>query len=484
MSQPSVKKNFLYNITFQILSLVTPFITTPYVSRVLGADGIGIYSYSSSVMAYFVMFSVLGTATYATREIARLRDNSPTLSKTFWEIVIIRAICTTICLIGWLILTISSTDYYLYFFALTPMLISTVFDITWFFIGLEMMGYTVMRNTICKVVGIIALFVFVRDRDDLVIYMLLNAVIQLFGMISMWVYVPRLIGKVSFKTLSFRRHINGTINYFVITIAISLYTVLDKVMIGLVTHDNFQNGYYEQANKVIVIAETLAFTALNSVMGSRLSYLFEKNKTDEIKERISRSLDFSFLLVFGLLFGICAVAKNFVPVFFGDGYEPVIKMLYMKSPLLLFISISTILGSHYYIPAGLIKKSTILTIIGSIVNLIANILLIPTFGAEGAIIGTLIGEGLIAVIYFYFAKEYVSLVELIKNTYKRIPAGFLMLFAAYLVQSYVNQNEFVLLILQIVSAGLVYCVCLYLLRDKMFLELTNMVINKIIAYTK
>ena len=167
---PSVKKNYAYNLSYQILSLLTPFITAPYVSRVLGADGIGIYSYTASIMAYFQMFAILGTTNYGIREIARLRDDKEAMSKTFWEIVILVSLTTSICLVCWLFFSFTSEFYRFFFLALTPLLLSSAFDISWFYTGIEKMGYTVVMNSICKLIGIISLFVFVHEKDDLLIY--------------------------------------------------------------------------------------------------------------------------------------------------------------------------------------------------------------------------------------------------------------------------------------------------------------------------
>ena len=480
MSSPSVKKNYIYNILYQILTIITPLITAPYVSRVLGADGIGIYSYTSSIMAYFVMFSVLGTLQYGIREIARLRDDRLEMSKAFWEIVIIRGFCTAICLLAWLCFSFSSEEYQIFYLALIPTLLTTIFDIAWFYTGIEKMGYTVLLNSICKVIGILALFGFVHEKDDLLIYIFLNSSILFLGALSMWIYVPKEVERVTVRILTFKRHIKGTFSYFLITIAISLYTVLDKVMIGLITNDNYQNGYYEQANKIITLASSFTFVALNGVMGARMSYLFAHKKYDEIKERISRSFDFCFLVGFGLLFGICSVSKCFVPVFFGEGYEPVIDMLYLKSPLLIIISISTILGSQYYLPSGNINKSTLMTISGSILNLAANALFIPQFGAMGAIMGTLIGESFISVIYFYNARKYLAIKRIIAFSYKRIIAGCIMLGISYLLQRYFNTADVVVLTLHLVLAFVVYVSCLFVLRDRMFFELLDIVKSKLI----
>ena len=74
---PSVRKNYIYNLIYQVMTLITPFITTPYISRVLGADGTGVQSYTNSVVQYFAILAALGTASYGQREIARHRDTQP-----------------------------------------------------------------------------------------------------------------------------------------------------------------------------------------------------------------------------------------------------------------------------------------------------------------------------------------------------------------------------------------------------------------------
>ncbi len=465
MTQPSIKKNYFYTLAYQILTLITPLITTPYVSRVLGADGIGIYSYTASIMAYFTMFAALGTTQYGSREIARLRDNKYLMSKAFWEIALMVVITTLICTAGWICLIIGSSNYKYYFVALLPLLLATAFDISWFYTGIEKMGYTVARNTICRIVGIFVLFVFVQNKEDLFLYMLLNSLIQLLGNMSMWTYLKNLVVKVPFKTLKLNHHIKETLNYFIITIAISFYTVLDKILIGYITGDNYQNGYYEQANKIIGIAKTISFVVVNSIMGARLSYLFEKKEYDEIRNRINNSIDFILFISFGFIFGILAVANNFVPFFFGVGYEPVIPLLCLMTPLLFFIALSTCLGSHYYLPSGQIKLSTHMTILGSIINLCFNLFLIPKLGATGAVIGTLIGEGFIAAIYCIHGREYMPISLIFNKSYKRMIAGCLMLTASYFVDYYSIFNQNITLFLQIFAVSGIYLFVLYILKD-------------------
>lgn len=479
MAQPSVKKNYLYNLAYQILSLLTPLVTAPYVSRVLGADGVGIYSYTSSIMAYFTMFAALGTAMYGSREIARLRDDKQKMSKAFWEIELLVVFTTSICLIGWVVLIIESDYYKFFFLALLPTLLATAFDISWFYTGIEKMGYTVARNTICKLLGIIALFAFVREKDDLFLYMLLNSIILLLGNISMWTYLKRLVVKVPIKSMVFSHHLKETLTYFIITIAISLYTVLDKVLIGLITGDNYQNGYYEQANKIIGMAKTIAFVAINGVMGARLSYLFAKEEYDEIRQRINDSADFILFMSFGLSFGILSVANNFVPIFFGDGYEPVVPLLCLMTPLLFFIALSTCLGSHYYIPSGQIKLSTKMTIQGSLLNLLINLVLIPILGAKGAVIGTLVGEGFIAFIYCLNGRQFLPIRIIIKKSYKKVIAGIMMIIVAFLIDTYLGCSQVVILILQLLFCSFIYVFSLWIMKDSCLIKSIRIISNKV-----
>ena len=121
-TKPSIKRNFIYRLLYEILAMAAPLITAPYVSRILGADGVGIYSYSQSCVSYFTMFAVLGTKTYGTREIARCRDDKQLYTKTFWEIELLTVLTSTICSIALGILIAASNEYRPYFLALLQML--------------------------------------------------------------------------------------------------------------------------------------------------------------------------------------------------------------------------------------------------------------------------------------------------------------------------------------------------------------------------
>ena len=200
MSQPSVKKNYTYSLLYQILTMIIPFITAPYVARVLGADGVGIYSYTQSYMTYFTLIAALGTSSYGMREIARCRNDKNEYSKKFWEIELLTILTTAICLIVWLILILFSTKYKIYFIALIPSLLATMFDISWFYTGHERIAYTVIWNAICKIIGVVCIFLFVKSKNDLVLYILLNSLVLMIGNLSMWVFLPKMLVKINPRT--------------------------------------------------------------------------------------------------------------------------------------------------------------------------------------------------------------------------------------------------------------------------------------------
>lgn len=156
-------------------------------------------------------------------------------------------------------LIIFSANYSVYYLVLTMTVLATAFDISWFWSGQEQYRFIVIRNSIIKILGIVLLFAFVRKRSDLVLYIALIAATGLLGNISMWSYLPKFLVKVNWKSLSVKHHYQQTFVYFIPTIATSIYTVLDKAMIGWITQNDFENGYYEQATKILNICKTLVF---------------------------------------------------------------------------------------------------------------------------------------------------------------------------------------------------------------------------------
>lgn len=464
MKEPSIKKNLLLSTAYQVLTMLTPLITTPYISRVLGVGGIGIYSYTYSIESYFSMFAALGTVSYGSREIARNRNDRKRYSLLFWEVELLTILTTSVCLILWGILVAISTKYKLYYTILSFYLIATMFDISWLYAGIEQFRYTVVQNSIFKLLGIIALFIFVKDKSHVAVYTLIMSLSMLLGNLSMWIYLPKFIDKVQLKNIHLMHHIKEILIYFIPTIATSIYTVLDKTLIGAITQNSNENGYYEQATRIINMAKSVTFSGLNSVLGARISYLYAEKKFGEIKEKIDISIDYILFMGIGIIFGIFGVSERFVPLFFGDGFKKAGQLLKLLCPAVVIIGISNCLGAQYYTPAGLRKQSAKYIIIGSLVNLIFNVIFISRYASYGAVIATLIAELTITILYLKNCNRIITVTELCHHAWKKIISGVLMLGVISAV-GHINMNKIVVLGLQVLCGGICYFLGLLVLRD-------------------
>lgn len=463
----SIKKNVIFNTIYQIFNVLTPFITAPYISRVLGAENIGIQGYTTSYQSYFLLFALLGTNYYGAREISISRDKPYERSKLFWEIELLTMSTTFVTLLAWVAFIFLNSTYRMYYVVLTIGFLGSMLDISWFFTGMEEFGVTILRNTLFKIAGILCLFIFIKDEADLLKYILITMLTTLISSLSLWPYLKKFLVKVNPKEFRFKNHFKETLVYFVPNIATSIYTVLDRTLLGAMK-DVLQVGYYQQAEKVINIAKSVVFVAINNVMGVRVAYLFGEKQFDEIKSRIEYSFNYIFFLGFGSCFGIMGVAKTFVPIFFGEGYDPVIPLLYLFSPIIVIIGISNVLGSQFYTPCGKRAQSAKYLIVGSVVNLILNLIMIPRFGVYGATCASIIAELIITILYVKYSEGYARVSMLIRVGYKKFIASVLMFVIVYGLNN-VELNDIIKLCLQVVAGGLAYVVALLVLRDKWLL---------------
>ena len=469
-TQPSLKKNIAISTLYQILIIILPLITAPYIARVLGPDQSGVYDYTNSIMTYFAMFAALGTASYGVREIARVRDDVAMRSKLFWEIELMTVMTSTVCIIAWFIFIAITPQYKVIYLVLTMGLLSTMFDISWFFAGMEQFKYTVTKNAACKLIGVILMFLFVKKEEDLLLYVIIVISSTMIGNLTMWLYVPKFVEKVDFRTLTFRKHFHETLIYFVPTVATSIYTVLDRTLIGVITKNKAENGFYHYAMQIVNMMKALTFSSLNMVLGSRLSFLFAEKKYDEIKEKIADSTNYILFMGYGICFGVIGVAERFVPVFLGPGYDRVANMLILMSPIVIIIGISNCLGSQYYTPAGYRKLSAKYIIIGAIVNLLLNLLLIPKYWGYGAITASLIAESVITILYMKNCNGYLRVETIIKDSWKKIIAGLVMLIVIRALDGIISSDILALLV-EVAVGFTVYCAVIMLLRDSFMTDL-------------
>ena len=181
----SIAKNYIYSLFYEILVFIVPLLTTPYISRTLGADGIGIYSYTLSIATYFINFGKLGFQTYGQLKIAESRDNKAKLSIYFWEITITRFLSMMFAILLYIIVFFIDKEFSLYYFLLLIFFASSILDFTWFLQGMEEFKIITIRNSIIKILSLILVFLFVKDRNDLPIYFIIIQGSTLLGNISL-----------------------------------------------------------------------------------------------------------------------------------------------------------------------------------------------------------------------------------------------------------------------------------------------------------
>lgn len=469
-TQPSLKKNIAISTLYQILLVILPMITAPYIARVLGPDQSGIYDFTNSIQTYFAMFAALGTASYGAREIARVRNDEKMRSVLFWEIELMTVMTSAACIAVWFVFIFFANQYKVIYLVLTMGLFSTMFDISWFFAGMEQFTYTVSKNAVCKLAGVILMFLFVKRPEDLLLYIIIITASTMLGNLSMWLYIPRFVTKVDFKKLRFRKHFHETLIYFIPSVATSVYTVLDRTLIGTITNNRAENGCYHYTMQIINIMKALTFSSLNMVLGSRIAYLFAEEKYDEIKERIRDSINYILFMGFGICFGLIGVSRRFVPLYLGPGYDRVITMLMLMSPIVIIIGVSNCLGSQYYTPSGNRRLSARFIIIGAIVNFTLNLILIPRFWGYGAIVASLIAETVITVLYFRHCNGYLTAETLFREGWKKLAAGILML-AVIMVMDRRIESNIIALVAEVAVGFTVYCAVIVILRDTFLSEI-------------
>lgn len=451
----SVKKNYAYNIFYQILNMILPLITAPYVARIIGVDGLGVNTFTYSVVSYFMMVCILGLNNYGNREVSKNRTNKEIRSRLFSEIYSMQLLFSVLSLIAYLLFLFSfyPKDYFLYGMISVIYIISSMLDINWFFFGMENFKITVTRNCIIRVLTVILTFIIVRSKNDLWKYVLLLSLSTLTTQIVLWFFLNKY---VSFRLVSFKdfaKHIRPNLILFLPILAISLYEVMDKIMLGSLK-GVIQTGYYEAANKIVKIPQTL-FASLGTVMLPRISSMVGISE-ERVTEYTRDSMQFVMVLAFPIMFGIMSIAERFVPIFYGAGYEESVTPLIVMSVVLLFSPWKSVLRTQCLIPRGKDKSYVISVFLGAIINLIINTLLIPKYGAMGAVWGTISAEVIVCIYQTYAVSKIQSVSTYFSDNWPFAICGVLMYTILTFIIKPLLSNSLSGLILLIISGAFIY----------------------------
>ena len=479
MTENSVEKNYIYNLIYHMLVMAIPLIVTPYVGRVLGAEGVGAFSYTTAMTGYFLLFGNLGVATYGQLKIAGERNDKYLMSKTFHELAFLRIVLMTIALglFFAFVFGFSQANNRTLYVVLIVQIIAAMFDIAWFLQGIEEFKKIVLRNTIIKLISVVLIFWFVKKPSDLYLYALILNGSTLLGNLSIWLFMPSFIEIVPFKDLQPFIHLKECITYFIPTIATTIYLTLDKTMIGWLTSTNVENGYYEQAHKIEQMAVTVV-TSLSVVTMPRMAYLFKNDETETLKKRLEQSIRFILMIAIPMCLGMAAVSDYFIPLYLGKDFLPSVVLLQVFSFLLIVVGLNNAVGKQVLMPMGRQNKYNISVIIGAITNFILNFLLIPRLYAVGAAIASVTAETVILAVFLHYSKDMITWKWIIVNSLKYIVAGVLM-FVIIRLSYIVLPMHWLSIVLQVVVGIIVYFLAVFSMRDHFAVEGLHRILEKV-----
>lgn len=454
-----VKNNFLYNIVYQLLVLIIPLITAPYLARVVGVSGIGIYSYTYSIVYYFMLITMLGVNNYGNRSIAKVRDNKEKLSKTFLEIYYFQLIMGIIMLIIYFIYVFTfNVSYKSIALVQSLFIVSAILDINWFFFGIEAFKKTITRNTFVKLLSVILIFIFVKQKSDLWKYTFIMSGTTILSQIILWGYLPKYITITKVKIVDIKKHIKPNLVLFIPVIAVSLYKIMDKIMLGAMSNVT-EVGYYENAEKIVNIPLTF-ITALGTVMLPRVSNILAHGDKEKVNEYINKSISFVMFLSFAMCFGLIAIGYHFAPIYFGNSFQKAGILIMMLSVTLPFLSFANVLRTQFLIPSEKDKIYIISVSLGAIVNLIMNLIFIPKYSSIGACIGTIAAEFIVMFYQTMSVRKELDIKKYIKNILPFFIKSFMMFVLVYSF-NYIHINNLLRIFIQVLVGGTVYLVLNY-----------------------
>lgn len=469
-------KNYIFSVLYQLLSIVMPLITIPYTTRVLGLELLSINAATSAIIQIFVSFGLLGVAIYGNREIAKVRDDKKECSKTFLEIFTMQCLSMSLSTIAFIIYAIVVGDKYMNILLIQSItLLSVALDITWFFYGVEDFKKVSIRNMLVKVIGVILIFRFVKGTNDLPLFVFLNVMVGICGQLVMWIQIHQYISFTKFTLKDVLAHVKPNIALFVPQIAITIYSVLDIMMLRILYSGGIdQVGLYEQTQKFIRMF-LFFITSIGSVMLPRVTNTFHKGDLEGVQKYLSKTIHLSLYLSLPMIFGICGMVQKFVDWFFTNkDYAPVGLLIQLMSPIILFIALSNVFGTQYLVPTGKTKFYTISVISGAIVNFCVNFISIPTLGAIGAIAGSICAELTVTIIQFIYTRKDIKVRLKVTEILSIIFASSIMFIVVVSIGTLLKSN-FLTSVIQIVLGGITYLICLLVIRPPFVKEMLKQI---------
>ena len=465
-----IKKNFFYISAYNLLTMILPLIVSPILSRRLGAESLGIYTYVDSVVSIFVAFASTGVYRFGMREIAKVRDNKDELSQTFIDIWFNNACNVLTVILIYLIFVFSViSEYKIYFLIRTGAFLVCLFDTAFLYCGLENMKQVTIRDAIAKGLTFVLVITFIRSTDDLIFYFVIMTGGTLYGVVAGFLYGRKYIELKKPCIKNCIRLYKPMVILLIPVLSSNIYHSMDKIMIGYfgVAEDV---GYYELASKALIPRTII--NAFGTAMCPHLTALYSSGKKKEADRKFHNTFMVSLVMSYAFMFGICAIAKEFAPVFWGEGFEKCSSLMIGLSISIPIWAVGEVIRSQYLLPNSRDNEYSKTFVAGMIVNAVFNILLIPSGGAFGAIVATLMAETSMSTYQIFLIKKEIAIMKYIVKSAPYFISGIIMV---VIVRFMANRFLFVSiygLFLEVMAGGMSFVMMIILyevLSKKRFL---------------
>ena len=471
-----VIKNYLYNASYQILNMVLPLITVPYISRVLGAHDVGINEYTNSWVTFFFLMGQMGITLYGNREVAYHRDDLYERSRIFWGVEALQILTISASFIAYLMAVFLFSTTFKYYFLLQGIwIIATGFDVSWYFMGLENFKVTVVRNTFVRLISIGLIFTVIKDTGDLGKYIAILGGTQLVGNLTLWPYLKDNVVWVKVSKWHPFRHFYPALLLFIPTITTQVYLVLNRLMLGRMS-TQVALGNFGQADKIVKFVLAIV-TATGTVMLPHVANKFAKGDIKGVRNSLYSSFNFVSAISVPMMFGLMAVSARFAPWFLGSDFELAGHIMFLESPIIVLIAWSNVTGTQYLMPVNRVKEYTTSVTIGAVSNVIFNLFLIEGWGANGAAVATVLSEFLVSATQIAMIRGTIKRRKLFREQWKYFLCGFLMYLVVNRICLVINMSV-ANLCLEVVIWMIVYFLGLLLTKASILAEAGKLIKNK------
>lgn len=477
----SVKGNVLLNTINTVTGIISPVITFPYAARILLPEGIGTVNFLNSIISYIVLFTSIGIPLYAVKEIAKYRDDRYQRDKITIEIIILS---TLLCVLGYIAVWVLAEfvpqihEQAALFYILSLTILFTIIGVNWFYQGIEDFKFITIRAIIIRTLAAVALFIFVKDSSDLLIYGCILVGSTVGNNIINFIHLRKHVSlqHVKIKDLDFFRHLKPALQVFILNLIISLYIQLNSIMLGFLSGDEAV-GYFSAGTKISHIGLTI-ISSLGTVLLPRCSNLLKTGNIKGFNSIINKSLNVTLALSLPMTIGLMVLAIPVTIIFCGSEYYDAIPVLLLNAPVVVFISLTNLIGIQILYPKDKINIVIWSVSGGAIINLLLNVFFIPPYGATGAAISTLFAEFAVLVIQILCGRKYYpfKITEVVNLKYisGSIVMGILTYLSIVIIDSLIIK-----LIVGIVMGVLTYSVFLILTQDPLMLEAKVYINNKL-----